>query len=45
MIVSLFEAKAFHLGANLLELSHSSENLVRIAYIRCPSHIKVQLYV
>ena len=42
-IASLFQAKDLHLRANLLELSHCSEDLVRIASLLCKTHVKVKI--
>ena len=42
-IASLFEAKNLHLGAYLAELSHSSEDWMRTAYICHKINVKVQL--
>lgn len=42
-MASLVEAKIFQLVVNLLELSHNSEDTVRIASLRRISHVKIQL--
>ena len=38
---SLLDSKDLHLGANLIELSHSSEDLVRIVSLLCKSDVMV----
>ena len=43
IVASLFEAKDLHFGAYLTELSHSSEDLLRIVSLRRKSNVKVRL--
>ena len=38
---SLLDSKDLHLGANLTEISHSSEDLVRIVSLLCKSDVTV----
>ena len=42
-ISSLFEPKNLHIGASLLEHSHISEDLSRIAFLLRKTHEKVRL--
>ena len=42
-IAPLTEAKKLHLSGNLPEVSHSSEDWVRIVSLRSKSDVKVQL--